>query len=285
MLDNVFNEHTMLTVRGRLRGELNFKLNNIPYEIDGVQIEVDGGYEGVNNLHLVEAKIGFRNNINIRQLLYPQLFWQKQMRQLPNNKIFKHVKSYIFYYQDDIFRFIPFKYDGKIITALHDQEKAFSFYRECNFSLSILSKARNIEVNDNVPFPQADDFEKVHAILLNIEKEDCPTKVSIASDFDIVERQYDYYFNVLRWMNLCEFHDKCIYLTDRGKLVLSFNIEKRMERFATIIFSEPICYNALKGLPQNNSDFKRYSMSGSTISRRLHTIQSWIKYFNNFFEK
>lgn len=280
MLDNVFDEPTELTIRGRLRGELRFYLSEILYEIDGVQIEVDGGYEGNNSLNLIEAKIGFRNNINIRQLLYPELFWKKQLQGQR-----KTVKSYIFYYQDDIFRFIPFKYDGHIITALHEEEKAFVFNREHKFTLSMIEKAHKILVDYNVPFPQADDFEKIHAILLNIEKEDCPTKISVIGDFDIllVERQYDYYFNVLRWMKLCEYHNGCIYLTDTGRYLLTLSIERRMAELARIIFSEPICFNELKNIPHSQDDFDRYRISGSTINRRLQTVRSWIKYFNNFF--
>lgn len=282
MLSEVFGEETQLTIRGRLRGNLEFNLNSIPYNIDGVQIEVDGGYEGQNSINLIEAKIGYRNNINIRQLLYPELYWKNQFRGQR-----KTVKSFVFYYQDDIFRFIPFKYDGNIITALHEEEKAFIFNRTSTFKLSHIEKNKTILVNESAPFPQADDFEKIHAIFLNIENDDCPTKVSVIGDFDIelVERQYDYYFNVLRWMNLCEYNNGCIVLTDKGHHLLSLNIEKRMEEFARIIFSEPICYNELKRLPQNEEDFQRYRIGGSTVGRRLSSIRSWIKYFNNFFEK
>ncbi len=282
MLYEVFGEDTALTIRGRLRGNLDFNLGSIPYNVNGVQIEVDGGYEGQSSVNLIEAKIGYRGNINIRQLLYPELFWKHQLKGQR-----KEVKSFVFYYQDDIFRFIPFKYDGIMITALHDEEKAFTFNRESTFNLSHVEKSDKLLVNENVPFPQADDFEKIHAILLNIEKEDCPSKLSIVGNFDIelVERQYDYYFNVLRWMNLCEYKDGCIYLTEQGQFILSLNIEKRMEEIARIIFSEPICYNVLKGIEQDTSDFTRYKISGSTIGRRLSSIRSWIKYFNNFFDK
>ena len=283
MLDNVFGETTELTIRGRLRGDLEFNLQNIYYNINGVQIEVDGGYEGFNTLNLVEAKIGYRNNINIRQLLYPELFWKYQ-----NVGQYKYIQNFVFYYQDDIFRFIPFVYnysDGSFY-ANHSQEKAFRFQRHHQFSLSLIVKSQEIMVNDSVPFPQADDFEKVHAIFLNIDNYDCPTKVDIVDNFDIslVDRQHDYYFNVLRWLRLCVIsEDGCITLTGRGKKILNLTIEERMEKLAILIFSEPICFNYLKGIPQNEEDFKRYRMSGTTITRRLQTIRAWIKYFNNFF--
>jgi len=281
ILDNVFCEKTELTIRGRLRGSLSFNLDDIPYNISGVQVEVDGGYEGQKSLNLIEAKMGYRGNINIRQLLYPELFWKGQLKGQR-----KEVKSFIFYYQDDLFRFIPFRYDGNIMTAMHNEEKAFRFNNVFTFRLSHVEKNIKILVNKQVPFPQADDFEKIHAMFLKIESGDCPTKVSIASDFDIVERQYDYYLNALKWMNLCRENDSCIYLTPRGKYILSLEIGKRMEELARIIFSEPICYNELNGIPYNEENFRKYKInSESTIKRRLGSIRRWIKYFDDFFEK
>jgi len=285
MLDIVFDEQTELTIRGRLRGNLSFNLSGVPYNIDGVQIEVDGGYEGLNTLNLIEAKMGFRNNINIRQLLYPELFWKSQ-----NISKHKKIQNYVFYYQDDIFRFIPFIYDYKSgnFYADHHRERAFRFERHSYFSLSHIKKSHEIMVNDDIAFPQADDFEKIHAIFLNIDNHDCPTKIDIIGDFDIslTSRQHDYYFNVLRWLRVCVINDDgCITLTGRGNKLLELNIEQRMEELSRIIFSEPICFNVLHNLSQNDLDFKRYNINGSTIYRRLQTVRAWIKYFNNFFTK
>jgi len=285
MLDIVFSEQTELTIRGRLRGDLSFNLSGVPYDVNGVQIEVDGGYEGLNTLNLVEAKIGFRNNINIRQLLYPELFWKSQ-----NAGKYKQIQNYVFYYQDDIFRFIPFIYDYTHgdFYADHSAEKAFRFKRHHSFSLSKIKRSNEIMVNDDVPFPQADDFEKIHAIFLNINNYDCPTKIDIVGNFDIflVGRQHDYYFNVLRWLRVCAISDDgCITLTGRGNKLINLNIEQRMEELARLIFSEPICFNLLHNRPLYEEDFRRYGIGGSTISRRLQTIRSWIKYFNNFFTK
>ena len=278
MLDIVFQEETELTIRGRLRGDLIFNLDNISYDIKGVQVEVDGGYEGKNTLNLIEAKIGYRNNINIRQILYPELYWKNQLQ----NK--KAVKSFLFYYQDGIFRFIPFEYDGNIISSIPEKEKAFAFIKQTTFNLSNIEKEKTIYVNRAVPFPQADDFEKIHSIFLSIGNSNSIEKDMLFYNFDIVERQYDYYLNVLKWMNLCEQKDTNIVLTKKGLHFLSLNIDKRMEEFAKIVFSEPICYNLLRNLPVDYKDFQQYKISGSTIERRLQSIKSWIKYFNKFFE-
>ena len=282
MLDIVFNEKTDLTIRGRLRGDLSFSIGSIDYHIQGVQIEVDGGYEGSNTVNLIESKIGFRGNMNIRQLLYPELVWKKNVK----NK--KQVNSYIFYYHNSIFRFIPFKYVNNKFLAMHKDEKAFRFRNYKSFSLNDIKKANDRLVDTSVPFPEANSFDRIHAIILNTTREECPTKMSIIIDFDISlnPRQYDYYFNVLKWMKLCEYRTECISITEKGNYLLSLNDYDRMIEFAIIVFSEPICFNLLHDLPIDTNDINEYPQMGdSTIKRRVNTIESWIKYFNDFFNR
>ncbi|MCK9491949.1 MAG: hypothetical protein M0Q24_07655 [Sulfurimonas sp.] len=282
MLDLVFKEQTELTIRGRLRGSLEFSIGMIDYEVDKVQIEVDGGYEGATSVNLVESKIGFRNNINIRQLLYPELMWKNQRSTLKHKK---NVNSFVFYYQDDLFRFLPFKYDGSKFSVMHEREEAFRFKIEQKFSLSEIKKTSEVLVDYNSPFPQANDFEKVHAILLNIENEECPTKISIISNFDVVDRQANYYFSVLEWLKLCRYDGECIELTERGSYIVSLDIQSRMIELAKIIFSEPIFFNTLNNLSIKEEEFKKWRMGEITAKRRLSSVKNWIFYFNNFFQK
>ncbi len=68
-----------LTVRGRLRSapfEFDFQgfTDTHRLKVDGVQIEVDGGYEG-SRMYLIEAKMGVRENFIVRQLYYPFRMW------------------------------------------------------------------------------------------------------------------------------------------------------------------------------------------------------------------
>lgn len=280
MLQQTFKEQISLTVRGRLRGELDFSLDNIPYQVDGVQIEVDGGYEGKDALHLVEAKIGYRNNISIRQLLYPTLFWKKQ-------KIaeVKNIKSYIFYYQDNLFRFIPF--DEKLLCAIHHEELVFKFNEKSAFKLKELSPPKQSLINPHAPFPQADDFERIHSMFISLSLNRGITKNEAMNDFDLVERQYDYYLNVLLWMNLYKMdNNHHIVITSKGEELLNLGFKKRLEEFAKIIFSDSICYQILQEKNYNSQDFaKNYNLqSTNTIQRRVQTIQSWIKYFNKIFD-
>lgn len=276
MLKEVFNENTFLTIRGRLRGELDFALNNVPYQVDGVQIEVDGGYEGNHSLHLIEAKIGYRSNINIRQLLYPELFWKKTIKN-------KKVKSYIFYYQDNIFRFIPF--DAHKLCAIHNEERAFEFIDLSNFSLQNLQKSKQSLTNPQAPFPQADDFERIHSMFISLSSSGGIAKSEALGEFDLVDRQFDYYLNTLIWLDVLEVKEGMILSTPRGAKLLKLSYKERLEELAKIIFSDPICFQILKTQSYNSQDFiKNYRIESiSTMNRRAQSIQSWIRYFDQVF--
>ena len=67
----------VLTIRGRkYTPRFDFVANGFPIRVGGVQTEVDGGYEGREQVVLVEAKGGDASNTIIRQLYYPFRKWQ-----------------------------------------------------------------------------------------------------------------------------------------------------------------------------------------------------------------
>lgn len=281
MHNQVFEEDSCLSIRGRLRGSFDFNIKDIEYKIDGVQIEVDGGYESKKKIHLIEAKIGYKNNISIRQLLYPKLFWDKQIY------LKKEVKAYVFYLQNDIYRFIPYYYDGEVGYAEHSEEKAFRFkpLADCyNFSLYDIHIDES-KINTNIPFPQADRFDKVESMIRLLDNESCTNKEILKSHFDIVDRQIDYYYNVLKWIKIVDEVDNCLVLNQEGIRIANLQFRDRVIELAKIIFSEPIMNDVLNDKNLNRNLFSRYKMnSNSTIDRRLQTVKAWVKYFKNILE-
>lgn len=272
----VFGEENQLTVRGRMRGNLNFSIGATHYPVNGVQIEVDGGYEASKSLHLIEAKIGYSNNINIRQLLYPQLFWEHQLQGK------KNVKSYLFYLHGDTYRFIPYYYDNNIGYIDHAQEKSFRFKEpSSDFSLNCIKVNPN-KVNTSVPFPQADRFETIHTMLILVSEKGCISKEELSLHFDIVDRQIDYYFNVLKWLQVCTEENECFILTHRGSKIVNMPFRQRMEALAEIVFSDPITNAILHNKTIQTKYFDIYNIhSHNTIKRRIQTVKAWIKYFKN----
>lgn len=75
----------VLTIRGRkYTPEFSFKISGHQIETQGVQTEVDAGYEGKDKIVLIEAKNSSTKNTIIRQLYYPYRQWSEHT----NKKVF-----------------------------------------------------------------------------------------------------------------------------------------------------------------------------------------------------
>jgi len=67
----------VLTIRGRkFTPDFDFYVGKQLIKVSSVQTEVDGGYEGKNQIVLIEAKKSSAKDVIIRQLYYPFRQWQ-----------------------------------------------------------------------------------------------------------------------------------------------------------------------------------------------------------------
>lgn len=73
------DDSLVLTIRGRKYTDkpFEFRVNKQTIKVQGVQTEVDAGYEGKKNVVLIEAKNNNTNNVIIRQLYYPFRKWKQ----------------------------------------------------------------------------------------------------------------------------------------------------------------------------------------------------------------
>lgn len=87
----------VLTIRGRkYTPQFSYKIGSHLVETQGVQTEVDAGYEGKDKIVLIEAKNSSTKNTIIRQLYYPYRQWSEHT----NKKVFllffeKRVDEYL----------------------------------------------------------------------------------------------------------------------------------------------------------------------------------------------
>ena len=249
MLDHVTGEELSLVLRGRESCKpIGFKLPDqinaraVPYEIESVQLEVDGGYEGEKGIHLFEAKVGLSNNMNLRQLLYPQLHYAK----LHDKKL----NTYVMFYEQgrEYFHFLRFETEG--------QDHHFSGYECfaleapdadcacCHFPLGDWNEITGPDKTDHgAPFPQADSIEKILGGFLKLAEVETLTKESMFSSYNFDARQHDYYSNVLRWMGLAEAmgRGREWRLTRRGKRISKLCRKGILWEMAKIIFSNDLC--------------------------------------------
>lgn len=280
ILTQVFGEEAALTIRGRSRSpDFNFSLGGVRFPISGVQIEVDGGYEGATTVNLVEAKVDSRNNLNVRQLIYPQLAWEQAIGRK------KAVRTFICFYQEPILRFIPVTYENGICKADHSKEIAFILEPEAKLDLGAIQAKPDAPVPVlGVPFPQADRFETVLAMFSIVVREEEIAKDLLLLDFDIDPRQIDYYSNAMRWMGLVEVKKGVIRLTPDGRTIAALSHAEKIKRMAEVIFSEPIFNHVLRhGITDvPPALFERWGCdSESTRHRRLQTVKAWVSYFES----
>ena len=84
------DESIELTVRGRRRTpHFNYFVNDVEVKCEGVQTEVDAGYEGKNSLTLVEAKSSKIKNEIIRQMYFPYRKWLMDIKKPIRNVFFQ----------------------------------------------------------------------------------------------------------------------------------------------------------------------------------------------------
>jgi hypothetical protein len=78
LIRNFMNDESLvLAIRGRkYTPRFSLRVGSHSISVKGVQTEVDAGYEGRNQVVLVEAKPGTTRNLIIRQLYYPFRQWQ-----------------------------------------------------------------------------------------------------------------------------------------------------------------------------------------------------------------
>lgn len=94
----------MLTIRGRKYTlKFTFKVGNQKLIAESVQTEVDAGYEGKNQVVLLEAKNSETNNVIIRQLFYPFRQWQCYTN--------KKVKTLFFEKRDNFYYLWQFEFN------------------------------------------------------------------------------------------------------------------------------------------------------------------------------
>ena len=88
------DDSLVLTIRGRkFTGAFQFKVGECQIDVNNVQTEVDGGYEGANQVVLVEAKNGNATNNIIRQLYYPYRQWQQHTDKPVSTLFFQRTRN------------------------------------------------------------------------------------------------------------------------------------------------------------------------------------------------
>lgn len=298
--DNLFP-----TVSGRMSSSsFGFDINSakglFKVNVGNSQVEIDGGYEGDNSLNLIEAKNYISDDFLVRQLYYPFKLW--------SGKIHKQVRPIFLTYTNGIFHlreyaFTNIDHYNSLVLVKHKkyavQDGAFNI----ETIQEILDRTKTIK-EPEIPFPQADSFERVINLCELLKQKNFITKEEITQSYDFDARQTDYYSNAGKYLGLLEIGRDPLsgqigcYLTNKGNQVFNTNLIERQKEFVKTIISHSAFKQILKlyldngEMPNKNEIVevmkrsKLYNVgSGKTYFRRASTITGWIKWIMNQIEE
>ena len=302
ILHDFTEEDSLLpTVSGRMSSSsfgFNINSNNGLFNVNvgNSQIEIDGGYEGDSSLNLIEAKNYISDDFLVRQLYYPYKLWtgkvQKQVR-----PIFLTYTNGIFHLRE--YAFTNINHYNSLVLVKHKKYVVQDGAINIEIIQEILDKTKIIK-EPEIPFPQADSFERVINLCELLKQKDFITKEEITQSYDFDARQTDYYSNAGKYLGLLDTGKDSLsgqigcYLTPKGKQVFNINLVDRQKEFMKIIVSHSAFKQTLKLYFENGEmptkenivEIMRKSKlhkvgSDSTYFRRASTITGWINWIMN----
>lgn len=283
------------TLSGRMSSEeFNFTIqnlktsNNLQICVKNSQIEIDGGFEGIKSLGIIEAKNKIADDFLIRQLYYPYRLWQ--------NKISKKIRPVFMTFSNGIFSLYEFDWENpEIYNSLRLIKSERYSLEDTNIALEdIIEVFQSIKIQEEprIPFPQANSFERIINLteLLNNNKM-TTNEITLNYQFDV--RQSGYYTNACRYLGLIEkekINSKITYsLTEFGKQLLSLPYKQRQLELVKSILKNKVFYKAFESyIAHSNVPSKDFiievmeksnlNIQGDTIPRRANSVLQWIQW-------
>lgn len=302
MIADFLGEDALFTVSGRMgSGDFNYRILNSQGQsreiaVNGAQIEIDGGWESINHFMLVEAKKQKVSDFNIRQLYYPYRLWQK--------RTYKKIRPVFFTISNDIFYFFEYKFEEPNIynSLVLLRQKSYTVNYEKITKEDVDTVVRKVTVfvkEPKVPFPQANDFEKVIDLLSYLYEQDM-TKDDIAEQLDFDVRQSDYYYNACLYLGLAEKYktDEGVYatLTPEGRRIMELSYRQKRLKFAELILKHKVFKEVYDKFERDGYATNEYIVdimkknkiynvkSEKTFKRRASTIRGWVQWIKNLAE-
>nr|WP_262430898.1 hypothetical protein [Paratissierella segnis] len=302
VINHILGEDTLPTISGRMgTGNFDFKIssgnNSFNINILNSQCEIDGGFESQNKLLLIEAKNFKVDNFLIRQMYYPYRLWK--------DKVNKEVIPAFFTYSNDIFSFFIYKFNDKLNYNSLElvEQKNYAFEEEpitLDDIFNILTNTNIIKEPLNVPFPQADNFERI-IDLLGLLMESSLSKDDIASNYNFEKRQADYYTNAGIYLGLVKKEKsskEIIYeLTPLGIQIMGQKHREKVLNISQLILKHEVFHKTLReyfdtlspATTENivelmNLCYIHRVHKQSTFKRRSQTVIRWTEWILNLVE-
>lgn len=306
ILDDFLDEDdNVATFNGRMgTGIFSFRVDRhrgTTFEIDvkNAQCEIDGGMENNNSVVILEAKNVVHPDFHVRQLYYPYRLWA--------SKIEKPIRLVFSIYSNQIYRLFEYEFEDK------DNYSSIRLVKSKNYSLQdtdiALNELYNVysdvkvvyddnQNNTNIPFIQANSFERIISLMEILFEEDKSTEeIAEIMQFDL--RQSDYYYNAGKYLGLFEKKDvadeekivKKVSLSKLGKDTVKLRYKERQLKLVRLILEHEI-FNKLFTRVYNSGELptkeeiqeimrENNVCNDGQIVRRSSSVYSWLKWIFN----
>lgn len=271
---NSKNREVVATLSGKNNvHNVEFSINNtvnnlpIPLSINTWQAEIDGVYESNETVLIVESKMKFPKDFNVRQLFIPRLLIEQTMQRLHEKK-----DTYVCYFvkTKDVYIFTVYRFadlknmnsieihrqykfrlsddprnvfsvDTAADKAKYNSQKAVARAREIIEKTKLLTQYPTYSDGKTVSFLQANNLQIAldyldfldntsESILVNEEQTLRNGPEAFVDTFKYDRRQYNYYLN---WLGYFGFVDRLspseIVITKKGKSFNSANTGQKNE--------------------------------------------------------
>jgi hypothetical protein len=293
--DLLEDQDCYLTVNGRMStSKFNFLIseNNSSKRnlmVENSQCEIDAGFETTTSLAIIEAKNMRCDDFLIRQIYYPYRLWK--------SKIEKNVLPIFMFYSNDKYSFFIYDFENEEdYNSIKLVKRKDYIFESDPISLNDIEKllSKRIIAEPQIPFPQADNFERIIDLLGLLVDADM-SKIEITENYDFDKRQTDYYFNGGKYLGLLEQYthetDGQVYikLTPNGRKIMGLNHREKNLALADCIlrhisfrevFKKYLEYSkspSRKEVAELIKDHNLFNVDAdSTYYRRSQTILKWV---------
>lgn len=297
LADFLDDEELMPTVNGRMGSDcFSFNILNTHTNLDmsinvaNSQIEVDGGYEGLNQLAIIEAKNFISDDFLIRQLYYPYRLWDGKVR--------KRITPVFLVYTNGVFSLFEYKFcePNNYNSLILIKQKNYSIDAVAISLDDIIKALRQISYisEPEIPFPQADSFKRIISLCELLSQNEM-TKEDITLNYAFDPRQTNYYTDAGRYLGLIDktrTEDKIVFsLTSYGRKIFCSKYKPRQMMLVETILrhrvfglSFQLYLNKLqtptkKEITVIMKECNLYNIeSDETFMRRASTVTGWLNW-------
>lgn len=297
LIESFIGERLRATLDGRQgSGVFDFNINRysggvLSVSVNNAQIEIDKCLEGSNSIVVIEGKKDrIMPDFMERQLFYPS----KMIKGITK----KNIRPLFFSYNNgiiDLREYVIQDYRNYNSMSLLRQGRYYLYDKFFKITKEVLyfkiSHTETVKEPTDIPFPQANTFDRVISLLEKLRQGDC-TPIELTYPIGVTTtRQSNYYGDAAAYLGLA-WKNKGMYgITKTGRELMKKMPYERVLEYMTLILSHYIFREVflrwLKTkellevqdiLPLLIKDEDVQSLGENVYARRASTVRAWVKW-------